>query len=214
MKSMVQQLWYRQDIGVRMIVRNGEPWWVLADVCRVLEVENSRDVTKRLDDDEKDVHVMDTLGGPQNMTIINEPGLYRIVFRSDKPQAKTFSRWVTHEVLPSIRLYGFYSMRGKAPEPDARASGEQTDLQSTSRYLLLTLRIKAGEGKTEFTNTQLMRMMGIAAEATLRRARNDLIEKGLLEYTPGAKGRLSVYKLTESRPGLDQPGVYFPPSNG
>ena len=214
MKSMVQQLWYRQDIGIRMIVRNGEPWWVLADVCKALELRSPHKVADRLDEDEKGRTFIPTLGGEQEVTIINEPGLYTAILRSNKPEAKTFSRWVTHEVLPSIRLYGYYSLHGKAPEPEARASGEQTDLQSTSRYLLLTLRIKAGEGKTEFTNTQLMRMMGIAAEATLRRARNDLIEKGLLEYTPGAKGRLSVYKLTENRPGPDQPGIYFPPSNG
>lgn len=74
-------------VPVRTIVKDGEPWWVLADVCRVLEIANHKNVSSRLDLDEKGVHLMDTPGGNQNMTIINESGLYKVILRSDKPEA-------------------------------------------------------------------------------------------------------------------------------
>lgn len=93
---------------VRTIVKDGEPWFIAADVCRALEVKNARDAVARLDDDEKGVVLTDTLGGQQNMTIVNEPGLYALVLGSRKPEAKAFKRWITHEVIPSIRKHGAY----------------------------------------------------------------------------------------------------------
>ncbi len=81
---------------------------MLADVCRVLSVKNNRDASRRLDEDEKGVAQIDTPGGSQKMTIISESGLYKVILRSDKPEAKKFTRWVTHEVLPSIRQTGGY----------------------------------------------------------------------------------------------------------
>lgn len=101
---------------VRMVDIAGEPWWVLADVCRVLEITNHKNVSARLDTDEKGVHLMDTLGGPQQMTIINESGLYAVILRSEKPEAKPFRRWVTHEVLPAIRRTGNYSINDSKPK--------------------------------------------------------------------------------------------------
>ncbi|MCH5165651.1 MAG: Bro-N domain-containing protein [Clostridiales bacterium] len=101
-----------QQFGeVRATEINGEPWFVLADVCRVLEIGNTRNVTRRLDIDEKGVHEMDTLGGKQNLTVINESGLYSVILRSDKPQAKPFRKWVTSEVLPTIRKTGEYKAK-------------------------------------------------------------------------------------------------------
>lgn len=92
----------------RIIDRNGEPWFVLADVCAELEIANSRDAANRLDDDEKDVVNADTLGGSQRMTVINESGLYSLILTSRKAEAKRFKKWVTSEVLPSIRRTGRY----------------------------------------------------------------------------------------------------------
>lgn len=86
----------------------GETWWVLADVCKALGITNARNVAARLDDDYKGVHPIDTLGGVQNTTIINESGLYEVILRSDKPDAKRFRKWVTGDVLPSIRKHGAY----------------------------------------------------------------------------------------------------------
>lgn len=108
------QVFHYQGNEVRTLQREDGPWWVLVDVCRVLEIKNSRDVTNRLDADEKGVGQIDTLKGKQKMTIINEPGLYSVILRSDKPQAKDFKRWVTHEVLPSIRRTGEYKTPQKA----------------------------------------------------------------------------------------------------
>ena len=93
---------------VRTVEMNGEPWFVLKDVCEVLGVVNDRNVAARLDADEKGVYQMDTLGGRQETTVINESGLYNVILRSDKPEAKPFRKWVTSEVLPSIRKHGAY----------------------------------------------------------------------------------------------------------
>lgn len=99
------------DFGeVRTLEINGEPWFVLADVCNALGISNSRNIAARLEEDEKGVTLMDTLGGAQNITVINESGLYSVILRSDKPQAKPFRKWVTSEVLPSIRKTGAYSV--------------------------------------------------------------------------------------------------------
>ena len=93
---------------VRTVMQNGEPWFVAADVCKALEIANSRDALSRLDSDEKSVASTDTPGGRQCMTVINEPGLYSLVLGSRKPEAKAFKRWITHEVIPSIRKSGGY----------------------------------------------------------------------------------------------------------
>ena len=93
---------------VRAIMKDGEPWFVAADVCRALEIANNRDALTRLEQDEKGVALTDTPGGAQEVTIVNEPGLYALVLGSRKPEAKAFKRWVTHEVIPSIRKTGAY----------------------------------------------------------------------------------------------------------
>ncbi len=95
----------------------GEPWFVAKDVCAILELGNPRSSLALLDDDEKGVHSVDTLGGMQQMTTVTEPGFYKLVMRSRKPEAKAFQRWVTHEVLPAIRRDGGYMVaRDETPE--------------------------------------------------------------------------------------------------
>ncbi len=102
------QVFTYEEAPLRTVLQDGELWWVLADVCRVLELSEPHRVANRLDEDEKGRTKMTTPGGPQNMTIISESGLYKVIPRSDKPEAKKFTRWVTHEVLPSIRRTGQY----------------------------------------------------------------------------------------------------------
>ena len=107
------QVFENSDFGkVRVVERNGEPWFVAADVCRALDVVNSRDAVARLDTDEKNTVVLTdgTPGNPQK-TVVNEPGLYTLILGSRKPEAKAFKRWITHEVIPSIRKTGTYSTR-------------------------------------------------------------------------------------------------------
>ena len=96
---------------VRTTIINDEVWFVAKDVCDVLEISKYRDAISRLDKDERVSVKVDTLGGTQRMTAINESGLYTLIFRSNKPEAKQFSRWVRHEVLPTIRKTGSYSLR-------------------------------------------------------------------------------------------------------
>lgn len=105
---------------IRVLEVNGEPWFVAADVCRVLELGNSRQALTRLDEDEKGVISTDTPGGKQEMNIVNEAGLYSLVLGSRKPEGKAFKRWITHEVLPSIRQTGTYGLAIASPAVEHR----------------------------------------------------------------------------------------------
>ena len=87
---------------MRVVERDGAPWFVAADVCKALEIANSRDALTRIDDDEKGVASTDTLGGKQEVAIVNEPGLYSLVLGSRKPEAKVFKCWVMSEILPYV----------------------------------------------------------------------------------------------------------------
>lgn len=98
-----------EENRVRTTIINESPWFVLKDVCDILEIQNSRDVFKRLDEDEKGVDFIDTPGGKQEMQLVNEFGLYDTVIRSNSKKAKPFRRWITHEVIPAIRGQGYYS---------------------------------------------------------------------------------------------------------
>jgi prophage antirepressor-like protein len=100
-----------EESPVRVIQDEQEcPWFVAKDVCGILEIVNVADAVENLDDDEKGIGFVYTLGGQQQMITINEPGLYALIFRSNKPNAKTFRRWITHEVLPSLRKTGRYEI--------------------------------------------------------------------------------------------------------
>lgn len=97
---------------VRVVEKDGEPWFVANDVCRILNISNTKDGMKTLDDDEKTgVDIIDPHGRTQNTNAISEPGLYSLVLRSRKPEAKAFKRWITHDVIPSIRKHGAYMTR-------------------------------------------------------------------------------------------------------
>lgn len=96
------------DQPVRVVTIDGEPWFVLADLCKVLDLAKPSRVAMRIADDMKGAHLMSTPGGDQEMTIVSEAGMYEVIIRSDKPEAVAFRRWVTSEVLPSIRKHGGY----------------------------------------------------------------------------------------------------------
>ena len=93
----------------RTIEKDGQTWWVLKDICNVLKIKNPSDIANRLDSDEVTRFNLGGLSGITN--IVNESGLYNVILRSDKPQAKPFRKWVTSEVLPSIRKTGQYSIQ-------------------------------------------------------------------------------------------------------
>ncbi len=97
-----------KEIGVTKD-ENGSPWWFVKDVCNVLGLSNPTEAIKGLDEDEKNtLRISEGIAGNPNINIINEPGLYSLIIRSNKPEAKRFKRWITHEVLPQIRKTGSY----------------------------------------------------------------------------------------------------------
>jgi prophage antirepressor-like protein len=129
--------------AVRTITKDGEVWFFASDACAVLEITNPRDALSRLDEDEKGVGITDTLGGPQQVNIVSESGLFVLIFRSRKPQAKTFRRWVTGVVLPTLRRTGKFDMRGE-PDQSATAKHQAEDdkgitvtLPQPGRYLVV-----------------------------------------------------------------------------
>lgn len=109
------KVWNYNNSEVRTVNINNEPWWVLTDVCKVLELSNATKVAQRLEEDERSNF---KLGRQGEATIINESGLYSVILRSDKPQAKPFRKWVTSEVLPSIRKTGMYATDELLNNPD------------------------------------------------------------------------------------------------
>lgn len=117
--QVVQQFRFQEQFqSVRsMVAADGEPWFVAKDVCDILEHSNTSKAVLSLDDDEKGVTKGYTLGGEQDLIIINESGLYNLIFRSNKPQAKVFRKWVTSEVLPQIRKQGHYGFAQKPEIP-------------------------------------------------------------------------------------------------
>ena len=109
---------------VRFVGTADDPWWVAADVCAVLEMNVSQ--TRRLDEDEKDLRSVQTLGGKQEMLCVNESGLYSLILGSRKPQAKRFKKWVTSVVLPSIRKTGKYEVESQTvPQPTTQSTQPQ-----------------------------------------------------------------------------------------
>lgn len=97
------------DQPVRVVTIDGQPWFVLADLCRVLDLSNPSMVADRLDADAlSTAEVIDSMGREQSARIVSEPGMYAVVFMSRKPEAAAFRRWITTEVLPAIRKHGGY----------------------------------------------------------------------------------------------------------
>lgn len=109
------QVFNYQGSEVRTVQKDGQPWWVLKDVCGVLGLSNPSMIADRLDEDER---AKFDLGRQGDTNIVNESGLYNVIIRSDKPEAKKFKRWVTHEVLPSIRKHGMYAVDDLIADPD------------------------------------------------------------------------------------------------
>lgn len=139
------QLFYSDEFGsVRIdLTENGEPVFVAKDVLAVLELD--RTALRKLDDDEKGVDLIHTPGGDQQVSTVTEPGFYKLVMRSRKPEAKAFQRWVTHEVLPTLRSRGGYMVaRDETPEQTmARAVLLANDTIERQRAQIAEMRPKA-----------------------------------------------------------------------
>lgn len=147
------QIFNNQEFGsVRVVSKEGEPLFCLADVCKVLELSNPSVVSQRLDDDER---TKLDLGRQGEATFINESGLYSVILRSEKPNAKQFRKWVTSEVLPSIRKHGGYMVSKEnetTEELMARALviAQETLKRKEQRLLEAESKIKEDAPKVEF----------------------------------------------------------------
>ncbi len=107
--NQLQQFQFESNEIRVHVDETGSPWWVVADICRALGISNHRDAASRLPEDWRGVGKTDTPSGPQHMVTCSEPGLYQLIFRSNKPEAQRFREWVFEEVLPAIRETGTYT---------------------------------------------------------------------------------------------------------
>ena len=190
MTSELQVFNFDGQYEVRVIEQAGEPWFVAKDVCDVLGMADTHTAVRALDDDEKGRQILPTLGGMQDMTVINESGLYTLIMRSNKPQAKRFRKWVTSEVLPSIRRTGAYSLRREENVPmetlqSAKLILEAAGIKANQLALALDefyrkhtgesvlgtigLQLEAPTKHQLLTPTQLGKEYGLSAKAVNRR---------------------------------------------
>ena len=129
-------LQWKEDASIRMKMIDDKPWFVAKDVCEILGLIKYRDALSHVDDEDKRVSiVVDTLGGPQSMTAVNESGFYALIFQSRKPQAKAFRKWVTSDVLPSLWKYGYYVAPGAELTKDQREALLAVMIKRMRRYL-------------------------------------------------------------------------------
>ena len=154
---------------VRVVDVNGEPWFVAKDVCECLELTNTSQTLSYLDDDEKGITTNDTPGGAQEMSIVSEAGLYSLILRSRKPEAKAFKRWITHEVLPSIRKTGGYGQWNlpRAPKSFPDALRMIADIEE-EKQLALEQRDYYKRTKAEIGSRREATAMATASTATRR----------------------------------------------
>lgn len=197
------QVWNYESSEIRTVQVNGEPWFVLADVCKVLELSNPSKVADRLELDEKANFELGLRGGATNC--INESGLYAVVLRSDKPQAKPFRKWVTSEVLPSIRKHGSYSVQSQfadlSPQLQVLIQMETRQKQIEARQVEQATALAGLEQKLQNTCEV------IALDKTAWRKDSEHLIKqdctgnrrGLRRYSAGLRRDLSVNRIQSRR---------------
>lgn len=169
-----------QTNEVRTVQRNGEPWFVLRDVCEVLCIGSPHKVYERLDEDEKGRSQIPTPGGLQEMSVINESGLYAVILRSDKPEAKPFRKWVTTEVLPSIRKNGGYIAQQETLSPEELMAKALMVAQQTIADREARIQAQAAEISALTVDKQIMQPKAEYFD--------DLVDRNLLtNFTEAAK---------------------------
>ena len=168
------QLFADKGFKIRVIMRLGNPWFVAKDACDCLTISNVTQACQTLDEDEKGVCKVETLGGKQDMMVISESGLYTLIMRSNKEQAKPFRRWVTGEVLPSIRKTGSYGVsqisrkdqlflaiiHSESEEERADALKELAEINKQEVKALTAERDEAVRTKTQYQSNLAAQMSG------------------------------------------------------
>ncbi len=143
--NLLPTVFQYENREVRTVLVNGEPWLVASDVCDILEIGNSRDAVSRLTSRMKGVATTDTPGGPQEVSIINEAGVYKLTFTSRKPEAAKFTDWLAEEVIPAIRRNGSYSLVPRTFAEALRLAADQAEqIEAQQKQLALA------EPKVEF----------------------------------------------------------------
>lgn len=218
--SIVQAFNY-QNQPVRTITMDGQPGFIANDLCAVLEIRNPRDTVAGLDDDEKGVATTDTLGGAQQMAFVTEAGMYSLVLRSRKPEAKMFKRWITHDVLPQIRKTGAYATPTlSGPELMAKALLEAAETIKASDRRVLELTPKA-EAFDSFLSTSGDYSVNEAAKILARdhsimtgekRLRSKLEEWGWI-YRQSGVPRAKQVQIENGRM-TEKASFYFHPETG
>ncbi|AHL70842.1 prophage antirepressor [Bacillus pumilus] len=153
--NQLQQIFNYQDQEIRTVIQDGQPWFVAKDLCEVLEIKNNRDALSRLDEDEKGVVLTDTLGGSQELAAVNEPGLYALILSSRKPEAKQFKRWITHDVIPTIRQTGQYGGPKALTEREQRIESLKLLLETSQRQDEMSKKLSTHEKKILELNTKV-----------------------------------------------------------
>lgn len=149
----VNDIFCYEGHDVRVITASGDLWWVAKDVCEILGIQNTPQAITRLDEDDIcQTDIIDTLGRKQKTYIVSEAGLYSLILRSDKPEAKAFKRWVTHEVIPSIRKTGSYSLQ-QQPQDEFAVMRGMIDALEAHRKKITFL-----ETKVQTINTEISRI--------------------------------------------------------
>lgn len=121
-----------RDVNVRVTDQNGDPWFIAKDVCEILGLSNTTEALRELDEDEKNhIRNPEVKRGNPNLLIVNESGLYSLIIKSRKPEAKRFKKWVTKDVLPSIRKHGGY-LKGQEELPEGLVSSLHRTLQENA----------------------------------------------------------------------------------
>ncbi len=172
------QIFSNPEFGsVRCIEKDGEPWWVLSDVCEVLEITNITKVTQRLDEDELTRLKVMSGGQKREMYLTNESGLYNVIIRSDKPKAKPFRKWITSEVIPSIRKTGGYGV--------PQMSQSELILKIAQNNVELERRIAAAESETKAVSEKLDNALDVFTAPTSENWKdetNRIINRMIEEY--------------------------------
>lgn len=135
-----------EDNLVRVVLIGGDPWWVATDVAKVLGYKRAPDMVRNLEEDEKGVHIVHTLGGEQSLSVISESGLYVAIFKSRQADAIKFRKWVTGTVLPELRRTGRYTLHEQDPPPTLPHEAQAVELQARVAVVRAALRIFGTRG--------------------------------------------------------------------
>ena len=154
---------------VRVVIKDGEPWFVAKDVCDCLGTA-TKDIPAILDADERGIDTIDTLGGPQEVSVISEPGLYSLTLKSRKEEARPFKRWVTHEVIPTIRKTGMYC-GPKTLQESLRAYADLLDVNERNARLALEAKKRIEELTDNILITEAQRDKAIREKAQINCSR-------------------------------------------